>query len=441
MKSRVKILNQRILPVLIFIILLLLGNPKTFLFAQKTLIHKTLILEPISFDEDYEYQFEKEEGMKYPQWEIIHGKLPDGIKLEDSGKLHGKIKGEPKAFEEKKYSFLIRGWDKCDESKDFLFEAHLEVKSNNKEDEQKAFKILDNIRAIIGFEQSAASSLNRKQGLFVDLYLNYPLPIYVNEKEKDYWLRNRVNVWLNIRLTSVPFSINSSIADFAAGCYDKLKQVKISQIAQAVEFHSGLEFRLLTNKKYTLNFLLGVNAITPIAPKESLEIFKISNDIKAEKFPTVTEEDLEKNDYVALVPPSRDKFFRQYYLGFRLKSHFKPKIPETGRRRFPATFDVVYGIKDTTDKISKGFFKLECFYPIKVSNKLSNILNIYIFGSILLKSTPTKFSDHLYLESAPEGTTYPDPNNKVLKITVPEQNRDYYRVGIGVDIINLFATK
>lgn len=437
MKSIVKILNQRILPVLIFIILLQLGNPKIFLFAQETLIHKTLILEPISFGENYEYQFEKEEGMKDPQWEIIHGKLPDGIKLEGSGKLHGKPEGDPKEFKGKKYCFLIKAWEKSDKSKVFLFEAHLEVNSKKKEDEKKAFKIVDNIRAIIGFEQSAASSLNRKQGLFVDLYLNYPLPICVKKKEKEYWLRNRVNAWFNIRLTSVPFTIDSSITDFAAGFYGKLKKVKINQIAQAVEFHSGLEVRLLTKEKYTLNFLLGVNAITPIAPKESLEIFKISDDVEAE----FRDEDFTGKEYVALVPPSRDKFFRQYYLGFRLKSHFKPKKTETGRRRFPATFDVVYGIKDTTDKISKGFFKLECFFPIKLSNKLSNTLNIYIFGSIILKSTPTKFSDHLYLESAPEGTTYPDPNNKVLKITVPEQNRDYYRVGIGVDIINLFATK
>ncbi|UCH96840.1 MAG: hypothetical protein JSV88_08305, partial [Candidatus Aminicenantes bacterium] len=290
------------------------------------------------------------------------------------------------------------------------------------------FNFKNYLRAIIGYEQSAASSLDRKQGLFVDLYFNFP--ILKNRAEEDNWLKSKITFWGNIRLTSAPFNIDSNIAEFSTGFGNKIKEVRINQIAQAVEFQGGLEFRLSKyeeNKKNGLYFIFGGNATSPISAEESIEIFEISDDVKAE-FP---DEDYEAKEYVALVPPSRDKFFRQYYFGFRLKSNFTKKTQSESW--FPATLDFVYGWKDTgTEGIVKGFFKLEAFVPFRVGDDT----NIYIFATLILKATKTRFSDHLFLKSAPEEITYPSAN--ILKITIQEIHRDYYKIGIGVDVLSLF---
>jgi len=295
-------------------------------------------------------------------------------------------------------------------------------------EKKNGFNLENYLRAIIGYEQSSASSLDRKQGLFVDLYFNFP--ILKNSVDEDNWFKNKLTFWGNIRLTSVPFAINSSIAEFSAGFIDKIKEIRINQIAQAVEFQGGLEYRLSKyrkDKKNGLYFILGVKATSPISAEESLEIFEVSDDVKTE----FQDENYEGKEYVALVPPSRDKFFRQYYAGIRLKSNFTKKTQT--ENWFPATLDLVYGLKDRgTKSIGKGFFKVEVFIPIRIGNST----NVYIFSSLILKTSRTKLLDHLFLKSAPDTITYPAAN--VLKITFPELYRDYYKIGIGVDVLSLF---
>src|SRR5438128_551342 len=38
---------------------------------------------------DYEFQFEADGGAGTQKWRVINGQLPEGLKLESSGKLHG----------------------------------------------------------------------------------------------------------------------------------------------------------------------------------------------------------------------------------------------------------------------------------------------------------------------------------------------------------------
>ncbi len=50
-----------------------------------------------------------------------------------------------------------------------------------------------------------------------------------------------------------------------------------------------------------------------------------------------------------------------------------------------------------------------------------------------MKLTRTKITDPLILEPAPTRTTVPGQN--VVIITVPQINRDYYRIGVGIDFV------
>lgn len=379
-----------------------LGHPATSSHA-----HKILTLNPISFMENYEYLFKEEGRMKEP---------PEESK---------------ESLEETQTEVKTVQTNETDPEK-------TEEKEEPENEKKKKISLTDIIcRAIVGHEQSAASSLDRKQGLFVDLYLNFPI---LEDDKQDNWLKSKFSFWSNIKLTSTPLNVESNIEELATGggFVSQLKEVKINQVAQAVEFQGGLEYRISRNsenKNHSFNFILGINATTPISVKEAIEIFEISDDIKTQ-YPN---EDYTGKEYVALVPPSRDKFFRQYYLGFRLKSNItrrekkeENKITQTGSS-FPATLDIVYGWKDRgTHGPLKGFFKSEFFIPLR----LGNILNVYFFGSIIFKTSKTKLSDHLFLKSAPEEITYPAAN--ILRITTPEINRDFYRVGIGIDVFSIF---
>ena len=60
---------------------------------------------------------------------------------------------------------------------------------------------------------------------------------------------------------------------------------------------------------------------------------------------------------------------------------------------------------------------------------------LYLFGTGIFKPTHALVSSHFLLEAAPSGTLPTDLNAAV--ITTPQANRDYYRIGMGIDFIDL----
>jgi hypothetical protein len=77
-------------------------------------------------------------------------------------------------------------------------------------------------------------------------------------------------------------------------------------------------------------------------------------------------------------------------------------------------------------------FRADGFYPLPT--KFGS--QFYFFFSTLMKPTRARSSDPLLLEPAP-GKTLSDLINNGVKVTVPPIDRDYYRVGIGMDLIRL----
>ena|SRR5205809_4920091 len=73
--------------------------------------------------------------------------------------------------------------------------------------------------------------------------------------------------------------------------------------------------------------------------------------------------------YIAFIPPNRDRFFRQYFTGLRFKSFYRQN--ENGAKdkhgeSFPGTLDVTAGQSElVTGGILRGLIlKIEGFYPL-----------------------------------------------------------------------------
>lgn len=297
------------------------------------------------------------------------------------------------------------------------------------------------VRTIIGFEQSGASSASSKQNFFFDIFVSTPFPLF-NKKES--LVGPRFRVWGNVRVTSVPQQIKSSISEFASDFYSKVGEIKVNEVAQAAEFMAGLEYtigvlQIDENNIFTLSIIADAGAITPLKPKDSIEIFRASPDL-IKKYNNY---DFTGKEFAAFVKPERDRFYRQYNVGLRLKSFIRPDTildensnPSKILYRFPSMLDIKIGLNDSVTGgrlgIKNTVVRIDGFIPLRLSKEIY----IYLFGTAILKTTHTKISTPLILEPAPAGTKFPADN--VIQINEGELNRDYYRIGVGVDFSGLF---
>lgn len=291
-------------------------------------------------------------------------------------------------------------------------------------------------RAIVGFEQAAASSADSVQKFFFDLTLSAPLPIGT----VDPYFGRRARLWGTGRITSVPQQINSGVAAFATNFAQQVGELKVNEVAQGIEYLVGTEVRLtgrmapfgsfdgVSTNRFSLSFIAAAGATTPINPKATLEVFKVFPG--APGLPEVPA----GKDFIAFVSPDRDRFFRQYYGGLRLQTYyFNYRNPDIPMKRYPAVLDITFGQNEavTGGRLRGGVLRVEGFYPLPYES----MKFINIFGTALMKLTRTNITDPLILERAPDGTTVPAAN--VFLHTVPQINRDYYRIGVGIDFISL----
>ena len=76
--------------------------------------------------------------------------------------------------------------------------------------------------------------------------------------------------------------------------------------------------------------------------------------------------------------------------------------------------------------------RLDGFFPLPIEKAKY----VFLYGTALMRLTRTRISDPLVLSAAASGTPVPGPDTAI--ITVPQTNRDYYKIGIGIDPIGLF---
>lgn len=300
-------------------------------------------------------------------------------------------------------------------------------------------------RAIVGLEQAAAASAKPEQKLFLEFNLSAPL---FGDKTKP--IDAPVWLWLNPRITSLPQQLTSTVAEFstAANFTAPFTGGKVNNIVQGFEFLGGAEVKLHTFKgtissgfgsntkvRFGLAFVAAAGMSTPFGSQQvGPQFFKVNSTV-SDAFPGA-----KGKEFIAFVTADRNRFFRQYYGGLRLKSYFVKGgngNQDELDNIFPGIIDLTFGQNETVTggALHGGIARIEGIYPLPfVPDKYRGAL--YAFGSALLKLNKPKTPAPIILQPADKAPEFPADN--VFIQQVPARDADHYRIGIGVDLMRLF---
>jgi hypothetical protein len=302
-------------------------------------------------------------------------------------------------------------------------------------------------RAVVGYQQAGAASTAFEQNYFFDLFVSQSLPF---RQKIDPDFGEPFRTWGAIRAISAPQSGNVTIGDLSSNFVTKISELKANEAARVFDYLAGIEYRLpffknrsllpsfdrQTKQKFTLSFIASGGFVTPTNPSEAQpKTYKISDQFRA-RFKSeavgselLTGNELDGKEYVSFVPTDRDRFFRQYYAGFRMQTFFfnRHDVP---LQRFPEQLDLQYGINEyvTGGRARGGVFRLDGYFPLPYDSL--NFINL--FGTAIFRPVRSKIQRTSILEEV-EGKFF-DGQTATLPFT--QFNRDYYRVGVGIDFVS-----
>jgi len=285
-----------------------------------------------------------------------------------------------------------------------------------------------NKRFIVGFEQVGAASTDSQGRPFFDLFINTPL------SESD--MRAKASIWGDVRLTSTPEQ-TKAIADITSNALDTITGGKLNQIATSFDFTVGPEYRVKDFGHTDVSLIAGFGAVSPLSPKQSAQIFQNPDaassqaDAFFKNYPGA-----KGKQYIGFISPDRDRFLRQYFGGLRFKTYTYDGIQL--KDYFPAMLDVTVGQSEavTGGRLHKFVVGIDGFYPLPFKDN-DNRKFLYLFGTAKFKAGGTKtITTPFILDTAPSNVLITDP--KVFIAEPVQSNRDIFRIGVGVDLIELF---
>ncbi|HSE30463.1 MAG TPA: hypothetical protein VLA93_02685 [Pyrinomonadaceae bacterium] len=358
-----------------------------------------------------------------------------------------------------------------------------------------------NSRVIVGLEQAGGSSADSKTSPVLDLFFMTPFIFNRGKKCGDEPAANasyeerkkysdcreenverkllpRFGFWGDIRLAATPEQIAAAQV-FPTNLVNQVTTPGNSvNLVQSFDFMAGLEGRVITangnflslipgiRQRTSLYLAFGGGAISPLnASRQTAQIFKIpvvgdpQRDEFIERFgepPATTP----AKEFVGIVPLDRDRFFRQWYFGVRLKTLYCADEDCKGyKNSFPSIVDFMIGQNEAVtggsrkaggtpdpknpDKLigqkNSYVLRIDGFYPLPI-RKASFL---FLYGTALMKigGGGAKITTPLFLDNP--GTTielsdtrvYIPPLN-LLKLQQPD--RDYYKLGVGINLTDLF---
>ena len=277
-------------------------------------------------------------------------------------------------------------------------------------------------------------------------------------RNADHELGPRFRTWGNVRITSVPQQINSSVAEFSANLVNRLGELKVNEVAQAAEFLAGIDYRLWVKRGRLISFsqnerartsfsLIGsVGAITLLNPKDGTELFKVpaaGSDAMGRLIRRYgTELSVASNatalpsgiTHIAFTPLDRERFFRQYYGGLRLQTHYLA-LGGQPRTRPPHTLDLMIGRNEalTGGRFKGAVGRIEAFYALPFAERY-----VYMFfGAQLRLQREPSTSEAIILDKPGANETIPSLTNASVRLlSIPANSRDMWRVGVGIDFVS-----
>jgi hypothetical protein len=312
-----------------------------------------------------------------------------------------------------------------------------------------------NRRFIVGFEQAGAASAESKGQPFLDLFFTTPLPWRRKCSDKDPKDPNkdcserkldkdqaeanpfaRFSLWGNVKLNSTPQQI-AALSDVTSNAVSAITEGKVNKLTLGFEFLAGPEIRLATAGRTHISFIGGWGAVTPLAPTQATQIFKTPDPASSqakrffEKYPDAT-----GRQFIGFTTPERDRFLRQYFAGFRFRTYRYGNDGEL-LDQFPGMFDVTFGQNEavTGGTFHKFVVGLEGFYSLPFGERRF----LFLFGSAKFKAGGPKTKEAPFILDTAESSVLPTDSRVFLADPTPS-NRDTYRLGFGVDLIEVFKT-
>ncbi len=281
--------------------------------------------------------------------------------------------------------------------------------------------------------------------------------------------------WVNPRISAVPSQVSSLLSTVSTGSpsFNSLLNAKYDQLVQDFELHGGFEVRLgfsgergwahLGSSNRDGLYVVGSAGFdTPLSStSNNAQIFTIPTPPSALQatqlknlgvgVPPGAPICVDKTvvppacvNAVGFIPPERSRFYYQDYFGLRLKSfYFKTKSAPgeysgicDARERgelcpiFPGTFDITVGQNAAYSGgvVHDWMLRTELFFPLPASPY------VHIFFTTWTHITGhNRSTTPLILDSAPSSLTLTSPGVQI--VTIPELNRDFYRIGVGLDLV------
>ena len=316
-------------------------------------------------------------------------------------------------------------------------------------------------RAIVGFHQAGASSAESEQNFFMDFFVVRPIgrtPASGSKKVYDY----KFNLWGDVRIGSAPQQITVPVSQFVGGFAQAAGNVPVNQLALSGEFRTGFEFRPWGNYQDSMTNPTRIRSVGLVAffgasgafsdPISTARVFRAVSPSSPQwpnfldQFPQYAgPSGLDPNGngrYLALVPPDRERFYRQYgvgirYTAYKLGPNYAP----------PEMYTVTIGQDQavTRGRYVGPVLKADGFYPLPISVDGKDWSFIFLFGTANLAIARPKDRTPLAMQlvSTPCATGQ-DPatcgiaphGDNVAVFAIPS-SRDSYRIGAGIDVVSL----
>jgi hypothetical protein len=319
--------------------------------------------------------------------------------------------------------------------------------------------------AIAGWHQAGASSAESAQNFFFDFFVTRPLGSAPAVHE------NTFNIWGQVRVASSPQQRTIPLSQFVTGFAEQLGSVPVNELAQSAEFLVGVELRPfpafggIKRDKTTKAIISESDVVRTLGlvgffgangafsdPVTQAKVFRVPP-VTSPQWPNFVSQFPEYSDpafrtqapYLSLVPPDRERFYRQYGFGIRYSRYITKQL-DAAPTMLTATAGQDQGI--THGRYRGIVLKFDGFYPLPFDEASF----LYLFGTANLAVAKPSQGTPLALElvSTPCGPNTPSADIGVRCDVKPYQDnvalhaipssRDTYRIGVGIDAIGLIRT-
>ncbi|HLZ12586.1 MAG TPA: hypothetical protein VKP58_08370 [Candidatus Acidoferrum sp.] len=348
---------------------------------------------------------------------------------------------------------------------------------------------------LVGINATGSSASGPSQQYFASFNLAAPLSFLGSSWCRDHKedsdksghdpahpLSRKCWIFLDPRIASVPAAANTNLSSLSSptSLASGVSGQNIGQITQSFEIQAGIEYDFKAPwhgtqfgwkenwARTTAGIILGGGSVTPFSPTGTAQEFGLNANL-AQQFAQMPQLETQfpqlaaalcsygltssasftcpatpstKPTSVAFLFPNRSRFYRNYFVGLRVKTFYltgdcADSESTSGCKPenvYPGTFDVRWGQDETVTAghLNGYVLTISGTYPVP-----GTAGTVRIFGSSYSHLQKNRNTPALVLLPGSKFVALDDPT--VVIQAVQPTDQDYFRLGIGVDLIPLLA--